>query len=264
MKKLILLLLLSVFTVSCYTSTKSTGSGSSSGVKDKNTEFTNSKALAIASVRRGNFQQALIDLEPAEKINKKDPEIYLIKGIVYYGLKDNELAEENYLKSLKLDPKYTEARYNLCGLYLFEEKNDQAIEQCSIAAADPTYRARPSALTNLGIAYFRKGDVNKAKQYYDKALEINPAYVYTHNELGKLYTSIGKEQDAIQEFKLAISGFPEYAEAHYNLGVVYLKEGNKIQACYAFGKVVELSPNSKLGVNSNRYLNSVCAAQYTN
>ena len=264
MKKFILLLLLCVVTLSCYSSTKSSSSRSSSGVKDKNTEFTNSKALAVASVKRGNFQQALIDLEPAEKINKKDPEIYLIKGIVYYGLKDNELAEENYLKSLKLDPKYTEARYNLCGLYLFEEKNDQAIEQCSIAAADPTYRARPSALTNLGIAYFMKGDVNRAKQYYDKALEINPAYVYTHNELGKLYTSIGKEQDAIQEFKLAISGFPEYAEAHYNLGVVYLKEGNKIQACYAFRKVTELSPNSSLGVNSTRYLNSVCAAQYTN
>ena len=203
-------------------------------------------------------------LSRPKRLTRKTPKFTLIKGIVYYGLKDNELAEENYLKSLKLDPKYTEARYNLCGLYLFEEKNDQAIEQCSIAAADPTYRARPSALTNLGIAYFRKGDVNKAKQYYDKALEINPAYVYTHNELGKLYTSIGKEQDAIQEFKLAISGFPEYAEAHYNLGVVYLKEGNKIQACYAFRKVTELSPNSSLGVNSTRYLNSVCAAQYTN
>jgi tetratricopeptide (TPR) repeat protein len=108
--------------------------------------------------------------------------------------------------------------------------------------------------------FFRKGDVNKAKQYYDKALEINPAYVYTHNELGKLYTSIGKEQDAIQEFKQAISGFPEYAEAYFNLGIVYLKEGNKSQACYSFRKVVELSPNSLLGVNSNRYLNSVCSA----
>jgi len=258
MKKILFILLLCIVTLSCYSSTNS--SKSSSGVKDKDTEFTNSKALAIASVRRGNFPQALIDLERAEEINNKDPEVYLIKGIIYYGLKDNALAEEYYLKSIKLDPKYTEAHYNLCGLYLFEERNDEAIEECSIASSDPTYRARASALTNLGIAYFRKGDVNKAKQYYDKALEINPAYVYTHNELGKLYTSIGKEQDAIQEFKQAISGFPEYAEAHFNLGVVYLKEGNKNQACYSFRKVVELSPNTSLGVNANRYLNSICSA----
>lgn len=256
MKKILFILLICIVSLSCYSSTKS--SKSSSNVKDKDTEITNSKALAIASVRRGNFPQALIDLERAEEINKKDPEVYLIKGVIYYGLKDNALAEENYLKSIKLDPEYTEAHYNLCGLYLFEERNDEAIEQCSIASSDPTYKARASALTNLGIAYFRKGDVNKAKQYYDKALEINPAYVYTHNELGKLYTSIGKEQDAIQEFKQAISGYPEYAEAHFNLGVVYLKEGNKSQACYSFRKVVELSPNSSIGVNANKYLNSVC------
>jgi len=256
MKKILFILLICVVSVSCYTSTKS--SKSSSGVKDKDTEFTNSKALAVASVKRGNFPQALIDLEAAERIDDKDPEVYLIKGVIYYGLKDSKLAEENYLKSIKLDSNYTEAYYNLCGLYLFEGRNDEAIEQCSIASADSSYKARASALTNLGIAYFRKGDVNKAKQYYDKALEINPAYVYTHNELGKLYTSIGKEQDAIQEFKQAISGYPEYAEAHFNLGVVYLKEGNKNQACYSFRKVVELSPNSSMGVNANKYLNSVC------
>ena len=59
MKKFILLLLLCVVTLSCYSSTKSSSSRSSSGVKDKNTEFTNSKALAVASVKRGNFKQAL-------------------------------------------------------------------------------------------------------------------------------------------------------------------------------------------------------------
>jgi len=262
MKKILFILLLCIVTLSCYSSTKS--SKSSSQVKDKDKEFTNQKALAIASVRRGNFQQALIDLERAEELNKKDPEVFLIKGIIYYGLKDNNAAEESYLKSIKLDDTYTEAYYNLCGLYLFEERYDEAIAQCSIAASDPTYRARSSVLTNLGIAYFRKGDVNKAKQYYDKALEINPAYVYTHNEMGKLYMSIGKEQEAIQEFKQAISGFPEYAEAHFNLGVVYLKEGKKPLACYSFKRVVDLSPNSKLGVNSNKYLNTICSVQYSN
>ena len=86
MKKILFILLLCIVSLSCYSSTKST-----SGVKDKDTEFTNSKALAVASVRRGNFPQALIDLERAEELNKKDPEVYLIKGVIYYGLKDNAL-----------------------------------------------------------------------------------------------------------------------------------------------------------------------------
>ena len=98
MKKILFILLICVVSVSCYTSTKS--SKSTTGSNDKNTEFTNSKALAVASVKRGNFPQALIDLEPAEKINNKDPEVYLIKGVIYYGLKDYKLAEENYKKSI--------------------------------------------------------------------------------------------------------------------------------------------------------------------
>ena len=231
---------------------------------DKDTELSNQKQLAVASVRRGNFQQAIIDIARAEEINDKDPEVYLIKGVIYFGLKDNAMAEQNYLQALKIDNEYTEAHYNLCGLYLVEDKLDQAITQCSHAASDPLYRARAAALTNLGIAYFRKGDVNKAKQYYDKALEINPAYVYTHNEIGKLYMSIGREDDAVLQFKQAISGYPEYDEAHYNLGVVYLKQGNNLLACHQFNKVVELVPNSELGLNSKKYLNTVCYNQYLN
>ncbi|MGI9533927.1 MAG: tetratricopeptide repeat protein [Thermodesulfobacteriota bacterium] len=268
MKKLIILLFLPLLIVSCYSRGNKSSAGDYSSPPphklDKETELSNQKQLAIASVRRGNFQQAIKDIAPAEEIDDKDPEVYLIKGVIYYGLKDNKTAEENYLYSLKLDSDYTEAHYNLCGLYLVEDKLDQAITECSFAASDPLYRARASALTNLGIAYFRKGDVNKAKQYYDKALEINPAYVYTHNEIGKLFMSIGKEEDAILEFKQAISGFPEYDEAHYNLGVVYLKQQNNLLACHQFNKVVELTPNSQLGLNSKKYLNTVCYNQYTN
>ena len=66
MKKILFILLLCIVSLSCYSSTKS--SKSTSGAKD--TEFTNSKALAVASVRRGNFPQALIDLERAEELNK--------------------------------------------------------------------------------------------------------------------------------------------------------------------------------------------------
>ena len=265
MKKLLIILFLSILTVSCYTATKRGSSGDGQTKKlDKETELSNQKQLAIASVRRGNFQQALKDIEPAEEIDDKDPEVYLIKGVIFYGLKDNALAEKNYRLALKYNKDYTEAHYNLCGLYLVENRLDDAIKECSYASSDPLYRARASALTNLGIAYFRKGDVNKAKQYYDKALEINPAYVYTHNEIGKLYMSIGNESEAIQQFKQAISGFPEYDEAHFNLGIVYLKQGNNVLACHQFNRVVELTPNSQMGIDSRKYLNTVCYNQYAN
>ena len=91
------------------------------------------KGLAMASIKRGNFQQGIKDIEAAEKIDPDDSEIYLIKGILYFGLKDNSLAEKNYKKALSLDPKLTVANYNLCGFYLKVNKYDDAITYCEKA-----------------------------------------------------------------------------------------------------------------------------------
>jgi type IV pilus assembly protein PilF len=216
------------------------------------------KGLATASLLRGNFQQALIDIKEAEKINDSDPEVYNIEGLIYFGLKAHKEAETSYKKAIKLKSDYSEARYNLCGLYLTLDELDNAIEQCAKAAPDLVYRSRDKAFTSLGVAYFRKGNIDKAKDCYQKALEINPALVYTHNELGILYMSTGKEEDAMEEFKKAVNGYDLYDEAHYNLGLAYLKLGKVEDACASFKKVTEISPESALGGNAKSYLTSLC------
>jgi len=257
MIRILLLSAILIINVSCYSTTSSnTTEGSSPNSKQERLE--DQKQMAIASVRRGNFKQALKDVGKAKDIDDHDPGVYFVYGVIYFALKDYEKAEDFYKRAIDKDKDYTEARYNLCGLYLKLNQNDRAIEQCSYAAKDPLYQARASAYTNIGIAYFNKGDINKAKEYYDKALDINPSLVYTHNEIGKLYLSIGEEQKAINEFKIAINGFKNYDEAYFNLGTAYLKKGDKLSACEAYRKVVQISPNSEIALNARNYLNSVC------
>lgn len=68
----------------------------------------------------------------------------------------------------------------------------------------------------------------------------------------------GREGEAIESFQLAIAGLPTYEEAYYNLGQAYLKIDDREKACESFAEVVRLSPNSEFGMNSNRYLSTVC------
>jgi Tfp pilus assembly protein PilF len=216
------------------------------------------KTLAVASYYRGNFQQAIDDLKKAEEINPQDPEVHLIRGVIYFKLKDYKQSEVSYRRAVELKPSYSEARYNLCSLYLTTGNLDGAIEQCSKAASDVVYKLRVNAITSLGTAYFRKGNVDKAKEYYEQALQLNPAFVFTHNELGKLYMATGKEQKAIEEFRRAVEGYDLYDEAHYNLALAYLKVGKRDLACQSFEKVAQISPNSAIGVNARSYLDSLC------
>ncbi|HEX3033829.1 MAG TPA: tetratricopeptide repeat protein [Thermodesulfobacteriota bacterium] len=261
MKILAVCLIISFLALSCATkqveeTAKPTNQAGIQNVSDK-------KALAIAAFYRGNHKQAIDEIEEAKKINKNDPEIYDIEGSIYLSLKQYDQAESSYKKAIELNSNFSRARHNLCGLYLMFGKWDAAIEQCSKAASDIFSEFRENDLTSLGVAYFKKGDIDKAKEYYLKALEIKPAFPYTHNELGKLYMSIGKDLEAIEEFRKAINGFDRYDEAHYNLALAYLRTGKREAACESFKKVVEISPESALGVDAKGYLSSLCVNNFS-
>ena len=252
---ILIFLTISFITLSC--------GGKRAGDNSKDKQLSDQKTLALASLLRKNFQQALIDIKEAEDMDDDDPEVYNIKGLIYFALKEYAEAEKSYKEAIEIKSDYSEARYNLCGLYLTLAQWDKAIDECSKAGSDVRYRSRDKAFTSLGVAYFRKGDFDKAKENYLKSLEINPALVYTHNELGKLYMSTGNEEEAIEEFRKAINGYNMYDEAYYNLGLAYLKIGKTDNACASFKKVTEISPDSIFGVNARSYLTSLCKGKET-
>ena len=80
---------------------------------------------------------------------------------------------------------------------------------------------------NLGIAYARIGDLEKAEGALLTALELNPEHPVVHNELGLLYREKGRFAEARQSYEKALAIHSGFHFAHRNLAIlcdVYLDD----------------------------------------
>ncbi|NPA94380.1 MAG: tetratricopeptide repeat protein, partial [Thermodesulfobacteria bacterium] len=111
---------------------------------------------------------------------------------------------------------------------------------------------RASAQNNLGNLYSELGDLTKAREYYEKALEIRealskenrgflPYVATTQNNLGALYSDLGDLTKAREYYEKALElyealcsenrGFlPNVATTQNNLGNLYTKLGELTKA----------------------------------
>jgi tetratricopeptide (TPR) repeat protein len=93
-----------------------------------------------------------------------------------------------------LKPGDAKAPYYLGNLFYDKQQYDRAIECWEASAAlDQTY---PTALRNLGIAYFNKnGNQNKAVACFEKAFALDPADARVLMELDQLYKRLNYSPD---------------------------------------------------------------------
>jgi tetratricopeptide (TPR) repeat protein len=73
---------------------------------------------------------------------------------------------------------------------------------------------------NLGIAYGRTGDLDRAEASLNKALELNPHHVAAYNELGLVQRRKGEFAKARASYEAALAQFPDFHYAHRNLAIL--------------------------------------------
>jgi len=76
-------------------------------------------------------------------------------------------------------------------------------------------------LANKGIIYVKRHKLDKATEYFLKALKINEKLVQVRNHLAVIYRQKGKFNQAKDMLDAAIATDPYYANAYYNLGILY-------------------------------------------
>jgi Flp pilus assembly protein TadD len=109
----------------------------------------------------------------------------------------------------------------------------------------------PSAIAphiDLGIAYARAGELDRAEESLGKALSINPDHPVANNELGIVLRRMGRFAEARAAYEKALAISPGFHFAHRNLAILcdlYLADAGCAIAHYeAYSRAVPDDPDA--------------------
>jgi len=134
--------------------------------------------------------------------------------------KDAAAAYKRALK-LKPDPKTTVAILNNLAwlLSLDKETLDEAVDRAQEALR--MYSKNPdlgspggSLLDTLGWIYFKKGDLTKARETLQKALQASPVQPTITYHMGRVFEGLGQLKPAIHYYIKALHFNPNFPEAN--------------------------------------------------
>ncbi|MCA6444056.1 MAG: tetratricopeptide repeat protein [Bacteroidetes bacterium] len=191
---------------------------------------------------------------------------YHLLASIYENMSKNDLAIENYYKSIRIREKINDFRglggsyNNLGNVYNSLQKTDLAIESFEKSLE---YRKKSNdlvgeaaTLNNLGLSYKEKAEYNKAITYFESSLELKKKTNDTkrlgsgYNNLGTIYYRQNDFEKARNYYAIAVyydnkAGLTD-KKVTATLGIArcFIQQGNKDSSNY-FIKAAETNINEQ-------------------
>lgn len=202
------------------------------------------------------FEQALVNYDKSLAI-KETPDAYNWKGHTYDLMGDIFKAEEFYKKAVELEENYQMALRNLSRVYLRLDKKDEArsileklikmpVDNISLVAGDHH---------SLGTIEFDDKNIDKAKELFDKALEIDPSFMLAQVEMAKYKILFeGKKDEAISLLNKTVKDYPKQVAPVEWLGFAYLENNEFDKSIKTLNDAMELIPEDITLMGAQRTL----------
>jgi tetratricopeptide (TPR) repeat protein len=109
---------------------------------------------------------------------------------------------------------------------------------------------------NVGVEYFRQGEISMAKSYFEKSIELNNHWSVSLNNLGATYDRYGDYLNAQKYYMASVKTGDDYALGYINLTKVLIRL-NKINEAKSFlkEKALPLFPQNAEIIQLARDLN---------
>ncbi len=203
----------------------------------------------------GKWDEALAAFTAALRIREDYPEALFYMGQTWLKKGDYGQAMQLFWKLHGINPEFEGLRAAMVktlltagNQYMRQEEYDQAIGkfQAALSLYAEGERVDPDIYYHLGLALSKQRDDeswDKAIDYLEKALDLNPTLAPAHATLGTVYGLRRQYAAAIAAFEEGLRLDPRLVEAHYEIGKALFKLGDLHRAIQHLYNVVRLSPH---------------------
>ena len=152
--------------------------------------------LAALYYGRGNMAVALEELRTATAADANYALAYSMFGLVYMDLRENQLAQSNFERGLRLSPTDPDINHNYGWFLCQTGREDEAVKYFLQAVRNPLYPAPWRSYSAAGVCSLRKNNLKDAEDFFQRALQQQPDDPSSLLQLGQIRYRQGSLEDA--------------------------------------------------------------------
>jgi len=205
------------------------------------------KGLSLCQM--GKHDQGIKALEEAIRLEPKNYGYLYVAGVCHEwkGRENWSQAEAYYLKALQLAPKEVQLHHKLGTLLQQEGRCQEAIPEFKKALElNPGYFI---SYNNLGNCWLSLNRPEQAVKLYQQAIAHSeyPGAYHFYNHLGIALLSAARIEEAKAAFLIETAQNPDFVDPHLNLGNIYLLGRNYERAIEEYQDVLAIDPDRPEG-----------------
>jgi tetratricopeptide (TPR) repeat protein len=204
----------------------------------QNSDDVDSRKMLAAAYMQEDFKVHALQLyQEVQVLSPKDPVSAIGIARIWDAWGDYQIARRHAERAVEVDPLSPQALEVLGRIHLHRFELDRAL-RAFMSALEFSPQNAP-LLSNVGYTYMALGNLEQARGYLERAVEIDGTLSEARNNLGVVLAQLGDAEGALEEFMMV--GDP--AAAYNNLGVAYLAQKRWREARDAFRRALALNPD---------------------
>ncbi|HEX41841.1 MAG TPA: tetratricopeptide repeat protein [Phycisphaerales bacterium] len=180
--------------------------------------------LAVDYTRTGQYDRALEVFEQIEQTEPTFEPCYCNRIITYAEMGKHEAAEQMFYMAQQIDPDCALCYYNI-GNSLFARRQYKKAIHCWRKTAE-LESTHPQINYRIAQAYWADGNTTEAREYFLRELRLSPGDVEVILDFGLFLLELGDLEAAKEKFNRILELRPEHVQAVFYLGEIAFQNGH--------------------------------------